>query len=138
VKGESQRGKAKPATDGERDGSRRASGRSEGPAGGRAGGSGETEPLSGGSSGGSSGGLQLPAGEATGSTPVNPGDAVPKLPDTSTSTSSPGTQLPDSDLPDVSLPSEPLRGGVELPPVQAPSVGDVTDDLSGNLQNALP
>ena len=134
VKGESQRGKAKPAADGERDGSRRASGRSGGPTGGRAGGSGATDTLS----GDSSGGPQAPAGGSTSSTPLAPGDAVPKLPDTSTSTSSPRIQLPDADLPGVSLPSEPLRGGVDLPPVQVPGTGDVTGDLSGNLQNALP
>jgi RNA polymerase sigma factor (sigma-70 family) len=137
VKGESQRGTAKPATDGERDGSRRASGRSAGPAGGRAGGSGATDTLSGDSSA-----PQGSGGGSTGSTPIAPSDSVPKLPDTGTSTSLPDTgtstsspriQLPDADLPDVSVPPTQLPD-VDLPPVQVPDTGDVT----GDLQNALP
>ena len=128
VKGESQRGTAKPATDGERDGSRRASGRSAGPAGGRAGDSGHTDTLSGGGSGGGS----------TTSTPTAPTDSAPKLPstslpDTGSSTSSPRIQLPETDLPEVSLPPTPLPQ-VELPAVEVPSV----DDVTGDLQNALP
>jgi RNA polymerase sigma factor (sigma-70 family) len=139
VKGESQRGKAKPATDGERDGSRRASGPSEGPAGDRAGGSGETDSLSGGSSGGSSGGLQLPAGGATDSTPLSAGDAVPNLPDTGSSTpSTPRIQPPDTNLPDVSVPSSEPLPGVELPGVQVPSVDDVTGNVTDDLQSPLP
>jgi len=132
VKRESQRGTAKPATDGERDGSRRASGRSAGPTGGRAGGSGATDALTGDSTA-----PQAPAGGSTSSLPLAPADSVPKLPDTSTSTSSPRIQLPGADSPDVTVPSDPLPE-VDLPSVQAPSVDNVTGDLSGDLQSALP
>jgi hypothetical protein len=67
-----------------------------------------------------------------------PGDAVPKLPDTSSSTSSPRLQVPDADLPDasvpdVSLPQNPLPD-VNLPAVKAPDVGELT----GGLDSALP
>ena len=62
VRGESQRGTAGPATDGERAGARRASGRrNAGPAGGRAGGStGSAESLNGGSNGQQSPALESP------------------------------------------------------------------------------
>jgi RNA polymerase sigma factor (sigma-70 family) len=135
VKGESQRGKAKSATDGERDGSRRASGRSEGPAGGRAGGSGGTDTLS----GDSNGGTQAPADGSTSSTPLSAGDAVPSLPDTGTSTpSTPQIQLPDTDLPEVTVPSSEPLPGVELPAVEVPNVDSVTGDLTDDLQSPLP
>jgi RNA polymerase sigma factor (sigma-70 family) len=139
VKGESQRGSAKPATDGERDGSRRASGRSTGPTGGRAGGSTDTLSDGSGSSQSPSGG----GGGSTSSTPLVPSDSVPKLPDTGSSTpsttTSPPIQLPDADVPDLSAPSsEPLQGGVDLPSVQVPSTGDVTGTLTDGLQDALP
>jgi RNA polymerase sigma factor (sigma-70 family) len=141
VQGESQRGTAKPATDGERDGSRQASGREGGPTGGRAGGSGQGDTLT-----GDPASPKAPADGSGGSTPLNrdvaPSGAVPKLPDSSTSTSSPELQLPDANLPDVSpnlSPNSSPQGtqlpDVDLPPVQTPDVdvGAVTDQLNSAL-----
>ena len=82
-RGESQRGTAGTAADGERAGARRASERgASGPAGGRAGGSNESsDPLTGETPNGPLGGT----GPAGGSIPADPGDptkSVPSLPDT--------------------------------------------------------
>jgi len=131
-KGESQRGNAGLATDGERAGARRASGRKAGPAGGRAGGSGDrltgpsgSSPDAGGSTGGPGAG--------------GPTDALPKLPDaTPPNTSPPSVPDPtgiDLPTPRVAPQVDPLPK-VEVPPVevQVPSPGELT----GGLQNALP
>jgi RNA polymerase sigma factor (sigma-70 family) len=127
VRGESQRGTAGPATDGERAGARRASGRRAGPAGGRAGDSGDTlrsAPPS---------GSGAPAGGSTESQPAGQAGTLPSLPggtDPPSGAPQTGIELsaPQGATPKVQLPK------VELPPVQAPNVGDVT----GGLQNALP
>jgi RNA polymerase sigma factor (sigma-70 family) len=131
-KGESQRGTAGPATDGERAGARRASGRKTGPAGGRAGGSDDRltdgpagSPDAGGSTGGPGAG--------------GPADALPKLPD-ATPPGTPPPSAPDPTGVDLTTPRvapqvDPLPK-VELPPVEVevPSTGELT----GGLQNALP
>ena len=130
VQGESQRGTAGLATDGERAGARRASGRRAGPAGGRAGDSGDRVTEAPASS-------QAPAGGPAGTAPGGPADALPKLPAAPLpATPSPtGGQL---STPRISVPpAAPLpTPKVELPPVnvQVPSV----DDVTGGLQNALP
>jgi RNA polymerase sigma factor (sigma-70 family) len=136
VNGESQRGTAGLATDGERAGARRTSGRRAGPAGGRAGGSGETlrstpagsEPAAGGSQ--------------PGPVPAGAGDTLPPLP---TAPQQPaggegGIDLPSPQVttPKVQLPGVEVQP-VELPPVEAPSVeAPSVDDVTGGLQNALP
>ena len=126
VKGESQRGTAGLATDGERARARRASGRGAGPAGGRAGGSKErltdTSASSPAADGGSTGGPG--AGAPTGGLPE-----LPSAPQSPSGTQS-GIDLPS---PQVSTPKVALPE-VEIPPVTTPSVEDVT----GGLQNALP
>jgi RNA polymerase sigma factor (sigma-70 family) len=128
VRGESQRGTAGAATDGERAGARRASGRRPGPAGGRAGGSGgSSETLT-----NAPASSQAPAGGPTGSEPAAPTGSVPSLPDASeppaTGTEQSAPKLPKVTVAPVELPK------VELPPVQVPSV----DDVTGGLQNVLP
>jgi hypothetical protein len=151
VRGESQRGTAGPATDGERAGARRASGRkAAGPAGGRAG-----DPQGGGSgtangdgtaspkapSGGSGGD---PVGDTTKSLPSLPGTPqAPRAPAPSTeielgtprieTPAVPG--VPQVEVPEVQLPP------VQVPNVQVPSVDGVTgevENVTGELGNVLP
>jgi hypothetical protein len=130
--GESQRGTAGPATDGERAGARRASGRrSSGPAGGRAGGSEPTDTLKGGSGSGS----QAPSG--------GPASAVPSLPNAPTTSAGSGTgvKIDVPQLPKIS-PTAPQPSKLALPPVQLPDTeqvtGDVTGEVTNTLQNTLP
>jgi RNA polymerase sigma factor (sigma-70 family) len=129
VTGESQRGTAGPATDGERAGARRASGRKAGPAGGRAGGSDDSLRSAPAGSG-------APAGGSPASEPAAAGDGLPKLPSPPPTTqpagSGGGIDLP---APQVTTPRVQLPG-VNLPPVQVqvPSA----EELTGGLQNALP
>ena len=127
-KGESQRGTAGLATDGERAGARRASGRKAGPAGGRAGGS--DDRLTGAPDGADSTG-----GPGAG----GPADALPKLPDATphgaTPPSAPDPSSINLPAPRVAPQVDPLPK-VELPPVdvEVPNAGELT----GGLQNALP
>ena len=83
VKGESQRGTAGHAADGERAGARRASGRRAGPAGGRAGDSGDSlkqaAPATQAPAGGS-GGADIPGAAPAGSLPSLPGGTQPPAP----------------------------------------------------------
>ena len=137
VQGESQRGTAGPATDGERAGARRASGRRpSGPAGGRAGDSGtKTDTVSGGSTGG-----ETPA-DSAGST-TSPTDSLPKLPDaTAPSTDSPSIDIP-LPVPEPPKVSPEQDGGalpgVEVPQTGVPAVDGVTGDVTDGLQNTLP
>jgi RNA polymerase sigma factor (sigma-70 family) len=134
VRGESQRGTARPATDGERAGARRASGRRAGPAGGRAGGSGgSSETPSGGSAT-----PQAPSGGSQQSGPSSPTDSLPSLPDTSTPSTEPATDgvpLSVPELPGVS----PTGESGALPEVQVPETGvPVVDGVTGDLEDALP
>jgi RNA polymerase sigma factor (sigma-70 family) len=134
VRGESQRGTAGPATDGERAGARRASGRKAGPAGGRAGGSDESLKDAPASSPAAAGG---PTG-APGAT--DPAQTLPKLPATPSSgtptPATPGTSDIELSTPRLALPQSDPLPKVELPSVQVevPSVSELT----GGLQNALP
>jgi RNA polymerase sigma factor (sigma-70 family) len=140
VQGESQRGTAGPAADGERAGARRASGRrASGPAGGRAGGSGgDSDTVTGGSTGG-----KAPAGGSQDSgSATKPADSLPKLPGGSTpSTEPPSIDVP---LPVPNLPNVgPQQDGGALPPVSVPQTGvpavdGVTGDVTDGLQNTLP
>ena len=139
--GESQRGTAGPAADGERAGARRASGRSRsGPAGGRAGGSDATDTPKAGSGSGS----QAPTGGSTSSGSGGPASALPSLPGAPTTSGSSGTgvriEVPQQ-LPKIS-PTAPQVPKVELPPVQLPDTelvtGDVTGEVTNTLQNTLP
>jgi RNA polymerase sigma factor (sigma-70 family) len=129
--GESQRGTAGHATDGERAGARRASERRAGPAGGRAGGSGDqlkqapagSEPAAGGSGG------------SGGPVPTDPTGSAPKLPEAPAPPSVPDTGGAELNTPKIALPEDgPLP--VEVPPVniEVPSA----DDVTGGLQNPLP
>jgi RNA polymerase sigma factor (sigma-70 family) len=147
VRGESRRGNAGPATDGERAGrARRASGRhASGPAGGRAGDSNPSETVK-----------QQPATPApdgpssrldTGAVPpgplgggADPAGSLPSLPAPKTETPSPpavelNVQTPKVSTPEI--PSVPVPP-VEVPPVdvevQVPSVDTVTD----GVRDALP
>ena len=138
--GESQRGTAGPATDGERAGARQASGRrSSGPAGGRAGGSGTSDTTS-----GSRSGSRTPSGGSTGSGSAGSTSAVPSLPDAPTT--------PDTSV-KVTAPKLPIVGEqtttqlpeVQPPAVQVPDTGEVTSDVqtvtgdvTDTLQNTLP
>jgi RNA polymerase sigma factor (sigma-70 family) len=133
VQGESRRGTAGLATDGERAHARRASGRRAGPAGGRAGGSREklnqqrpaVSPA-------------RPAGESAGGTPSVPTGSVPALPGADAPPAAPKTniQSPAPILPRVELPPAPRLqvSPVELPPVHVP----VVDEVTNGLENALP
>jgi RNA polymerase sigma factor (sigma-70 family) len=130
VKGESQRGTAGLATDGERAGARRASGRKAGPAGGRAGGS--DDALKQDASGG-----QAPAGGSTeGPGAGSPTDALPKLPEAPPPPAAPDPTGINVNTPKVAVPTPDPLPEVELPPVQVevPS----TDGLTGGLEDALP
>ena len=141
VRGESQRGTAGPAADGERAGARRASERgASGPAGGRAGGSsGSTETLKGEGPNAPAGG----SGPADGSLPAGPGDptkALPALPEAQP----PSAPAPPSAEIDLSVPGLPQVDTSELPSVQLPSVEapqlplpDV-ESVTGELQGVLP
>jgi RNA polymerase sigma factor (sigma-70 family) len=130
VRGESQRGTAGPAADGERAGARQTSGRrAPGPAGGRAGGSGEsTDTLGAGPAGPSApggGSIGGPgAGDATQTLPSLPEATAPQPPVKEIELSQP-------ELPRTTVPELP---DVQLPPVQVPGVEDVT----GDLQDILP
>jgi len=129
ARGESQRGTARPAADGERAGARGASGRkASGPTGGRAGDSGDTlrAPAA---------APQAPAGGTGRSEPTSPADSLPRVPGTPPPPSvSPGEiDLSAPDLPEVQVPEvEPPQ--VELPPVEVPSA----DGVTGELDNVLP
>jgi RNA polymerase sigma factor (sigma-70 family) len=136
VSGESQRGTAGPATDGERAGARRASGRrASGPAGGRAGGSRESaETLNGGPSAGHGPAAVVPGSDATGA----PG-ALPALPDGN----GPRAPEPPSSKIDLSLPelpqATPQDSGRMLPQVDLPDTGvPAIDEVAGELESALP
>jgi hypothetical protein len=128
VQGESQRGTAGHATDGERARARRASGRRAGPAGGRAGGSGDR--LNGGPAS-----SQAPAGDSAGSDPGAPADVLPKLPAVPPPTP-PSSTGQDLNTPRISVPPPAPLPKVELPPVEVevPSAEDVT----GGVQDVLP
>jgi hypothetical protein len=138
--GESQRGIAGPATDGERAGRRRTSGQSpSGPAGGRAGDSGgSSKPSAGGStpqpsSGGGGSGLPDPTG------------GLPKAPDTPSppTNPTPRLRLQAPELPPVVTPPQ---QGQTLPRVNVPDTGvplvdnatQGAQDLTDGLQNSLP
>jgi RNA polymerase sigma factor (sigma-70 family) len=129
VKGESQRGTAGHATDGERAGARRASGRRAGPAGGRAGGSED-------SLNGAPAGSQDGAGGSTGGPSVgDPTGALPKLPEAPQSP----TSAPDPtgiSTPRLAVPETGPLPEVEVPQVEVevPS----TEDVTGGLENPLP
>jgi RNA polymerase sigma factor (sigma-70 family) len=133
VRGESQRGTARPATDGERAGARRASGRrASGRAGGRAGGSGEA--LKGGS-----GAVQGPAAAAPRSDATGPAGSLPSLPDATP----PKAPEPPSSGIELSLPELPSPGPQEtgrmLPHVELPETGvPAIDEVAGDLENVLP
>ena len=136
VKGESQRGIAGPATDGERDGARRASGRrASGPAGGRAGGSkGSAETLS----GDGTAGPQAPSGGSQSGSP-GPTSSLPSLPDTSSTPTQPspdGIELSAPEVPGLTAPKE---SGGALPELQAPSTGvPVVDETVDGVTDGLP
>ncbi len=123
--GESQRGTAGPATDGERAGARQASGRtSSGPAGGRAGGSDSSATPKAGSDSGS----QAPSGGSTGSGSADPASALPSLPDAPTTS--------DTSV-KVTVPKLPIVGeetSTQLPEVQLPDTGEVTSDVTSDVQ----
>ncbi len=123
--GESQRGTAGPATDGERAGARQASGRtSSGPAGGRAGGSDSSATPKAGSDSGS----QAPSGGSTGSGSADPASALPSLPDAPTTS--------DTSM-KVTVPKLPIVGeetSTQLPEVQLPDTGEVTSDVTSDVQ----
>jgi RNA polymerase sigma factor (sigma-70 family) len=139
VRGESQRGKAGPATDGERAGSRQTSGRrASGPAGGRAGDSDRSSGTTGGST------PDRSSGDAGSGLP-NPAGAVPSLPDTSTPSTdaAPRLQLPVPEVPQVITPPQEnqVLPGVQVPDTGVPAVDDATQpvqDLTDGLQNSLP
>jgi RNA polymerase sigma factor (sigma-70 family) len=135
VSRESQRGTARPVTEGERAGERRASGRrANGPAGGRAGGSDRS------SESGSGGGTTTPQAPSGGSQSGSSGptDALPSLPTTpapSTEQQAPRIEVQVPELPPVSPPPE---GGGALPEVQVPETGvpavdETVDGVSGGL-----
>jgi RNA polymerase sigma factor (sigma-70 family) len=140
VKGESQRGTARPATDGERAGARRASGRrASGPAGGRAGGSGKSsDTLSGGSAG-----QQSPSG-GSGSGPTSPTDSLPSVPKpTAPSAEQPtgGIELQAPELPTVTPREETTLPEVQVPETGVPPVDEVTgdvEDVTNGLTGELP
>jgi RNA polymerase sigma factor (sigma-70 family) len=135
VPGESQRGTAGPATDGERAGARRASERrASGPAGGRAGGSREqTDTLNGGSTGGQAPAATAPSSDGTGA------GALPALPD-ATSPKAPEPPPPSSvqlSLPEV--PISPPESGRMLPQIEVPQTGvQPVDQVVDDLESALP
>jgi RNA polymerase sigma factor (sigma-70 family) len=109
VTGESQRGAARPATDGEREQSRRASGRREpGSAGGRAGGSAGTETIQ--PAPGTSGGAPGASGPAAG-IGAGAGSGLPSVPDAKPAPKTPRVEL---NLPPL------LPGGGEEPPLVEP------------------
>jgi RNA polymerase sigma factor (sigma-70 family) len=140
VRGESQRGTAGPAADGERAGARRTSGRrGSGPAGGRAGGSGgSSDRLSGGSA------PQAPAGGSADSGPTAPTGSLPSLPETTP----PPPEQPTGGIPlrGPELPAITPRESTTIPEVQVPETGvppvdGVTGDVEGvtnGLTGALP
>ena len=139
VRGESRRGIAGPATDGERAGRRQASGlRAPGPAGGRAGDSDKSTGTTGGST------PQSPSGDARSALP-NPAGELPSVPDTSTPSTDPAPrdQVQVPELPQVISPPE---QGEVLPNVQVPDTGVApvdgatggVQDLTDGLQNSLP
>jgi RNA polymerase sigma factor (sigma-70 family) len=135
IKGESRRGTAGHATDGERAGARRASGRKTGPAGGRAGGSGDKVKQEQAAS-------QAPAGGTPAGSAPSPTDSLPALPKAPEPTAPKPTGI-DLTTPRTALPQTGPLPQVELPPVQVkvPSVDDVVggvEDVTGGLQNALP
>jgi hypothetical protein len=137
--GESQRGPAGPATDGERDGARQASGRSSGPAGGRAGGSEPSDTL-----GGSGSGSNAPSGGSTDSGSAGTNGALPSLPDAPT-TSDTSVKVTVPKVPVVGDETTTQLPEVQLPAVQAPDTGkvtgvtgDVTGEVTNTLQNTLP
>ena len=133
VRGESQRGTAGPATDGERAGARRASGRrNAGPAGGRAGGSsGSAETMNGGSSG-----QQPPAVESP-RTDL-PAGGLPGLPD-GTSAKAPEPSGVEMSLPELPQVTPPQESGRLLPQVEPPQTGvQAIDEVAGDLESALP
>ena len=143
VRGESQRGTAGTAADGERAGARRASERgASGPAGGRAGGSnGSSDTLTGGAPNGPLGGTG-PAGGSIPADPGNPAKSVPSLPDTQPP-SAPEPPATEIELGTPELPRlAPELPNVQLPPVQVPDVQlpdaeGVTGDVTGELQGIL-
>jgi RNA polymerase sigma factor (sigma-70 family) len=136
--GESQRGIAGPATDGERAGRRQTSGqRPSGPAGGRAGDSdGSSKP--------SGGGAEPSSGGAGSGTP-DPTGSLPSLPDTSTPTTDPAPRL-QLQAPEVPQVVTPPQEGQTLPKVSVPDTGvpavdnatQGAQDLTDGLQNPLP
>jgi RNA polymerase sigma factor (sigma-70 family) len=139
VRGESQRGMAGPATDGERAGRRQTSGRrSSGSAGGRAGGSDGSSKPSGGSTT-----QQAPAGSESGSS--SPTSALPSLPDTSTPSTDSAPRL-DVQVPELPTVVTPPEEGQTLPQVTVPDTGvplvdgatQGAQDLTDGLQNSLP
>jgi RNA polymerase sigma factor (sigma-70 family) len=139
VRGESQRGTAGPAADGERAGARRASERTaSGPAGGRAGGSsGSTDTLSGEGPNAPAGG----SGPVGGTIPADPGDptkALPSLPDAQPP-SPPGAPANEIELGMPELPRvAPELPPVQLPPVQVPDVQlPGVQSVTGELQDVL-
>jgi RNA polymerase sigma factor (sigma-70 family) len=141
VRGESQRGPAGPATDGERAGGRRASGRrASGKAGGRAGGSDRSPQGSDGSTT-----TQAPTAGSGGTQTSDPTSALPSLPDsgsTPTTDSAPRLDVQVPELPTVSPPQE----GSALPEVQVPDTGvapvdDATqgvEDVVNGVESPLP
>ena len=138
-RGESQRGIAGPATDGERAGRRQTSGRRpSGPAGGRAGGSDGSSKPSGGST-------PQRSSDGGGSGLPNPTSSLPSVPDTSTPStgSAPRLQVQVPELPPVVTAPE---QGQALPRVDVPNTGvppvdgatGGVQDLADGLQNSLP
>jgi RNA polymerase sigma factor (sigma-70 family) len=135
IKGESRRGTAGHATDGERAGARRAPGRKTGPAGGRAGGSGDNLKQAPAAS-------QTPAGGSAGSQTGGPTGSLPTLPKAPQPTAPKPTGV-NLTTPRTALPQTGSLPTVELPPVevQVPSADQVVggvEDATGDLQNALP
>jgi hypothetical protein len=137
VRGESQRGTAGPATDGERAGARRASGRRDaGPAGGRAGGSsGSAETLNGGSSGQQAPALESPRSDLTGAA-----GTLPSLPDgTPPRTPEPPPSGIETSLPGLPQISPQQESGRMLPHVDLPPTGVAPiDEVASDLESALP
>ena len=137
VRGESQRGTAGPATDGERAGARRASGRrNAGPAGGRAGGStGSAESLNGGSNGQQSPALESPRTDlpgAAGGLPGLPDGTAPRAPE-------PPPASIEMSLPELPQVTPPQESGRMLPQAELPQTGvQAIDDVTGDLENVLP
>ena len=139
VRGESQRGAAGPATDGERAGRRQTSGRrASGRAGGRAGGSERSSTPDAGST------VQGAPGDAGAALP-NPTRELPSLPQSPTAPTDSAPRLP-TQVPEVPPVVTAPEQGQALPGVQVPKTGvepidnatGSVEGITGGLNNSLP